>query len=274
MTWPTAVEVHRQAVEWERRDVPAEIMFAIVQTESGGVPGLVSALPSGCAELPTDGGGKRSACNDLGLCQINPTTAVTYNAQGIKPAVTYDDLIGTDERAIRQQIRVGAWLAAWIAAKLHAIDPARWERQIDPRSADQCKLIFSAYAAGWGALKEKIDRLVAGGIKPSYAAISRSFPTWAGLKSAERKWAALVKYGTGGAAPGSKPLLASKGLPDWLPVALAMAGAWLLKRQAAKAIAAPAPAVNSEEEDQDEGEEFNLFPLSQEEIDDGEGAPA
>jgi len=258
VTWPTAVEVHRQAVEWERRDVPAEIMLAIVQTESGGVPGLVSALPSGCAELPTDTGGKRSACNDLGLCQINPTTAVTYNAQGFKPPVTYDDLIGKDERAIRQQIRVGAWLVAWIAAKLHAYDPKRWPKQINPNNVDQCKLIFSAYAAGWGALREKLQALNAGGIAPSYSAIARSFPQWAGLRSAERKWTALLKHGFGGRAPGGPPLLAGKGLPDWLPVALAMAGAWLLKRQAAKA-AAPAPAVNPEEEEE-------------EEIDDGEAA--
>ena len=257
MTWPSATEAHRQAVEWERRDVPTEILLAIVQTESGGVPGLVSKLPSGCAELPTDAGGKRSSCNDLGLCQINPTTAVTYNAQGFKPGVTYDDLIGSDERAIRQQIRVGAWLVAWIGAQLHRYDPKRFPAQIDPRSADQCKLIFSAYAAGWGALKDKMDKLIAGGIAPSFAAISRSFPAWAGIKSGERKWSALVRYGSSGAAPGSRPLLAGKGLPDWLPVALAMAGAWLLKRQAAKA---PAPVVNPEEEEVEE------------EIDDGEAA--
>jgi hypothetical protein len=99
--------------------------------------------------------------------------------------------------------------------------------------------------------KDKMDQLISGGIAPSYSAIARSFPTWAGLKSAERKWSALVRYGSGGSAtPGSRPLLAGKGLPDWLPVALAMAGAWLLKREAAKA--APAPVVNPEEEEEEE----------------------
>lgn len=159
MPWHENVERWRQYVEYEARDVPAGLVLAIIEGESAGIPGAKGFKPLVGARLPKDDGTTAEVFTPLGLMQIAPVTVAAYNAANTPP-VTIDDLTGTDQRAARQQIRVGCWVFASEVNRLH-----RWDKDAFPgaspgsATADQIKIALAMYGAGSGPVIDALDAL-------------------------------------------------------------------------------------------------------------------
>lgn len=225
MPFNNSVERWREWATWEAKDVPVDLLLAIVQAESDGKPGVKSAGPSNCADLPTDAGQVETICNDLGLCQISPQTAQFFNSHAPPPGLTLDDLTGSDERAVRQQLRAGAWYLAYCSAGLNQSYPQRFKaKSIADADDNQIKVALAAYGAGLGGTREKLAILSARRLPLTFVQLSASFPDWHGLKGANKKWSIY-------SANKSAPAIAQAGSkPGWIGPAVAI-GAWFLLRQ-------------------------------------------
>lgn len=259
MTWPNQVEQWRQFAVWEGRDIPADLLLAIIAHESGGQAGLPANRPCKPGELPKMDGSTITVNRALGLTQCIPSVVIDYNAQNPEKAF-YEDMTGTDERAARLQIRLGARVFAANVRQLHNYDPILFAAESPGRAApNQLQLALIAYAIGFGAqsgpggpgLKPKLDELKARGLPLNVESLARVFPTWGKspesdvwinrpIQYAQTVWNNFYKYGTGQAGTDApkNPL----GLPDfptlqkaakkieenwpWLLVAAALALMW------------------------------------------------
>jgi len=159
MTLLPTVEALRAWAGWECRDIPLDLVLSIIQRESGGHVGIKGGIVKQPVELPTDKGAKQLFALEAGLMQTIPAVVEMYNKTQ-SPTITIEDLIGHDERAARQQIRVGCWFFALIVAKLHKFDPVRFPGASPGNATEQqLQLALAGYNAGWGALENALSIL-------------------------------------------------------------------------------------------------------------------
>ena len=178
MPWKERIERHRQIVEWETKDIPPDLMLAIIEHESNGTIGREGSRGTKCAMVPIWGGGEVQVCRAYGLTQLHPRTVISWNKVR-DPTVYWEDISGKDERAARLQVRLGAWYFAHSVKALHQYDPKAFpENSAALADANQLKLALMAYARGWGALKEKLGKLREAGEPLTADQIARSFPNW------------------------------------------------------------------------------------------------
>lgn len=180
MPFPQVVERWRQAASWEGKDVPIDILLAIIEHESGGIAGIVSRRKraAGFYPLPLDSGGEKMVENDLGLMQTGPAVVLAFS-KATKTPVTYQDMTGKDERAYRLQIRVGAWYLANQIRNLHGYDTKQFPGKTPAQANEnQYRLALIAYARGFGDLKKKLDSLREKRAPLTLSVLESSFPDW------------------------------------------------------------------------------------------------
>jgi len=186
MKWPPKIERFRKYVLWECKDIPPDLILAIIQNESGGQPGIAGRRGTKCGPLPSVNGGTRDVCQAYGLMQIHPHTVASWNEKGDEVAFI-EDMEGNDERAIRLQIRIGCWYLARCVAGLH-----RWDSSAFPSissinaTEDQVRLALIGYAVGLGAVLKKLKQLKAANRPLTYNEIVKTFPDWG--KNKQGKW--------------------------------------------------------------------------------------
>lgn len=188
MSWPPKIERLRQFVVWECKDIPPDLVLAIIKHESGGVPGIAARVKCKCGPLPDVNGNQVEVCNALGLMQTIPATIDWYNqtAEADKVA-TIEDMTGSDERAIRLQIRIGCKFLAHCNRYLHKRFPETVpEASLANAADDQIRLVLTGYAVGNGATAEKMQTAKEQNYSPTFANIQRLFPKWG--QNAAGKW--------------------------------------------------------------------------------------
>jgi soluble lytic murein transglycosylase-like protein len=188
VSWPPKIEALRQYVVWECRDIPPDLVLAIIKHESGGNAGIAAKVRCKCGQLPDVNGNMVELCNALGLMQVIPGTVDWYN-ESVPDAekATVEDMTGTDERAIRLQIRTGCKFLAHVNNYLHNRFPETLpESSLSTASDDQIKLVLAGYAVGNGAVEKKMNQAKEEGYSPTFANLKRLFPKWG--QNSEGKW--------------------------------------------------------------------------------------
>lgn len=197
MGWPAKIERLRKYVEWECKDIPPDLVLAIIKHESGGNPGILAKVKCKCGMMPTTSGDEINVCNAMGLMQVIPGTVDFYNRSAEeKEIATFEDMTGKDDRAIRLQIRTGCKFLAFANAYLHRHFPATVpEKSLANASDDQISLALTAYAVGNGATAKKMHALVDRNETPTFKNIKRLFPDWG--RNSSGKWINRpLKYAT------------------------------------------------------------------------------
>lgn len=228
MTWPAQIERWRQIAIWDGRDIPADLILAIIAHESNGTPGAVSIgttqaaiIPSGSADLPTI-----QVNHALGLMQTIGSTINWYNdaGRGTEAPTNYAEMTGVQERDVRQQIRVGSALLALQIAKLHQFDFVTFpSRSAAGATPDQMLFALVAYAVGGGwkattqdgpGLKPRLIALKNAGLPLTFANLANNNPLWGKSNDPERGWlnrpiqmarATYAAYRHHAGAPGGQP---------------------------------------------------------------------
>jgi SLT domain-containing protein len=188
MSWPPKIERLRKFVSWECKDIPPDLILAIIKHESGGNPGIPAKVNCKCGMLPDVNGNQVKVCNALGLMQIIPATVNWYNDQAPDDEkATFEDMTGSDERAIRLQIRIGCKFLALVNNYLHQRYPETVpERSLANAKDDQIKLVLTGYAVGHGNTAKKMAKAIEADKSPTFANLKRLFPTWG--QNAQGKW--------------------------------------------------------------------------------------
>jgi len=225
MPWPRRVEQWRQYAVWEGKDIPADLILAIVAHESGGSAGRRAERTCRPGELTKIDGSKVTVNRALGLMQCIPGTIDAYNQRHADQPAYYEDMIGSDERSSRLQIRIGSEVYARNVNALYQYDPVAFPG-VSPGSAtkDQLKLALTAYAVGFGSLKSNLDELKAQGVPLTYANVARANPNWGRnseggewinrpLHYASSVWSAFTTRGEPG-RPGMSHPTNPRGLPE------------------------------------------------------------
>lgn len=187
--WPNRIEALREFVLCECRDIPPDLVLAIIKHESAGIIGR-----PGNAKIRTPGTLYDTAGNPhkidiaLGLMQCIPAVVNGYNAGA--PAgekATLEDMTGDDERAARLQIRIGCNFLAASNHKLNNSFPEACPAQsLAAATDDQIAIVLTAYAVGPGATSKKLKKLAELGKKQSFANLKINFPDWG--KNAEGEY--------------------------------------------------------------------------------------
>lgn len=180
MNWPEKIERLRSLVIWECKDIPPDLVLAVIQHESGGYVGLTGKGKTRCGELPDIHGNKHELCNAIGLMQTIPATVAWYNDTAPDDQrATIEDMIGTDERAARLQIRVGCKFLAYVNHYLHNRFPSVFPAaSLSDASDDQISLVLTGYAVGHGATAQKVQALIDAGKKADFNAVKNANPNW------------------------------------------------------------------------------------------------
>lgn len=185
--WPDSIEKYRKYVEWECRDIPPDLVLAVIQHESGGVAGLAAKRQSkNRGYLPTADGSEKWVDRAMGLMQVIPGTILSYNDyQRSRPdfdpnrLATWEDVSGTDDRSIRIQIATGCYYLAAANRILNLKYPNSAPSQnLSDAKADQLKLVLSSYAVGAGSTSEKLEKLIEKNMSPTYANLEQQYPDW------------------------------------------------------------------------------------------------
>ena len=180
MAWNNCVESLRKVVNWECKDIPSDLVLAIINNESGGQIGIKAKVKCKAGDM-YDASGKRHSINRaMGLMQAIPATVQFYNDSA--PAgekALLEDMTGTDERAARLQVRVGCKFLAFVNHYLHTRMPkAAPAAHLSDASPDQIKLVLTGYAVGHGATRKKLMAVKEQGYPPTFDSIKRNFPEW------------------------------------------------------------------------------------------------
>jgi len=249
MAWKQRIEKWRPFVSWECKDIPPDLVLAVIRNESNGVAGLPAGVQSKSRDyLPTVGGGQHWVDRAYGLMQTVPGTVLGYNKHEQAKAdfdpltlATWEDISGTDERAARIQIRAGCY---YLAAANHLIHNAHPEAapaaSLSNAGMDQIRIVLTAYAVGAGATIKKLDQLKSDGKALTFSNLATSFPNWGGQSNRPIYYANKVsgyyEENKNGSYTGSKPggLLARIGGKNGtgfviLPVLAALAFAYWRK---------------------------------------------
>lgn len=180
MPWPNKIEKLRQYVCWECREIPPDLVLAIIQHESGGNIGVLGKGHTKCGQIPDVNGNVREVCVAMGLMQCIADTVAGYNRnQTGSNIATYEDMTGNDERAARMQIRVGCWFLVAANKRLNHEFPEIFPAiDLSKAKNDQISMLLTGYAVGPGNTSKKIRNLLDNNIKASYAALKKHFPDW------------------------------------------------------------------------------------------------
>lgn len=190
MTWPNKIAKYRRYVQWECKDIPPDLVLAVLEHESGGIAGRPGGTGTKTAELPAACGGVQTVDRAMGLMQVHPRTVKGFNERQTdeNSKAFVEDIAGNDERSIRLQIRIGCFYLARCCAGLHGFDrsafPARSLRNADP---NQIALSLAGYAVGLGAVLKKLEQLKQLGQGLTYTALLTNFPDW-GKSKETGKW--------------------------------------------------------------------------------------
>jgi hypothetical protein len=187
-TWSSNIERYREVVSWECKDIPVDLVLAIINHESGGKAGLQATVKCKSAVLPSVTGTNWTVNHALGLMQVIPPNIVSWNENPNHEQVYVEDMIGDDERAIRLQIRIGCWIFASCVAGLHQFFPTEFPTTSAADATDnhlQCSLC--AYAVGTGAVRDKLAELASQGKPLTFKQLGVSFPDW-GKNQKTGKW--------------------------------------------------------------------------------------
>lgn len=189
MTWKPKIEQLRPYVLAECRDIPPDLVLSIIQRESGGTPGIAGAGHTKPGVLYDVDGNPVEYSQALGLMQTIPATIASYNTgrEGTKEFATVEDMTGSDERAIRLQIRIGCRYLAVANRLLHesyaSVCP---ESSLADASDDQISLALTGYAVGAGATLKKMEAAAQSGKTPTFATLKKIFPSWG--QNSDGKW--------------------------------------------------------------------------------------
>lgn len=242
-TWPPHIERFRTWVQWECRDIPVDLVLAIIAHESGGRAGIEAARTCKSAIIPSDGGGEITANRAMGLMQIIPSHVNSWNVSKA-PKITYQDMTGQDERAARLQIRLGCSIFASYVYRLNKFDPVAFPGSTPGTATEnQLNLALVAYAIGPGkpggkkGVIPRLEKLKTMGKPMTLKELSKAFPKW-GYSEDLGKWINRpVQYGLAvwGAYKNTKPgAIASIGNtgsnqgPSLFPLAMMLAAAFAL----------------------------------------------
>jgi hypothetical protein len=192
MAWPAQVEQWREFAQYDARDVPAGLVLAIIDGESAGRPGAKGPRPLIGAEIPDDNGAPVMVFQALGLMQTAPLVISSYN-QAHKPPATFDDMTGSDTRAARQQIRVGAYALAAAVNRLNKYDPAAFPAKSPGKATgDQIKSALAVYASGFEPIKNYLDTLRTQKRPLTFSELSKF--QHGGIDYARRRWTAYATH--------------------------------------------------------------------------------
>lgn len=195
MSWPSHIERLRQWASWECRDIPVDLVLAMVDQESNGQIGIIGKVKiKDVAQLPLENGGVSKPINHaLGLMQIIPSHVLSWN-QSKTPIIYYDDMIGKDERAARLQMRIGCSYYANLVNRLHSFDAKAFpSKSPGNASSEQLKLALVAYRMGPGreggkrGLIPRLEQLKAQKLPLTLIQLKRSFPNW-GYSQKKERW--------------------------------------------------------------------------------------
>lgn len=141
--------------------LPRELILEVIRVESGGKAGAVN---------PSSGAS--------GLMQVMPITLEDFN-QRHGTNYTLAEMRSGDEAAARKQIRVGLSTLARYWKRAYSYLKSR----LGTVPVDELARIADlAYAAGWGAVKKKLEKLE----DPTWAALQIAYPTWNALPHPEK----------------------------------------------------------------------------------------
>lgn len=231
MPWPANIEQWRKYAIWEGRDIPADLILAIIQHESGGTAGRLSNQTTKSATIERMDGSTIDFNKAMGLMQVIPPNVASWNAQAADKAF-FEDMTGASERAARLQIRLGAWIFAANVRLLHDFDSAIFPG-VSPGNAteEQLKLALVSYAIGFGNLKPRLEALKNQGLALTLKNLVLSFPKWGYSEKKEQwinrplhyasiVWDRMTKHGTP-----AKPAIAFPSNPLSLPDLASIKGA-------------------------------------------------
>lgn len=186
--WPEKVERLRDYVLYECKDLPPDLVLAIINNESGGQIGIEGKVKTRAGTVPDIHGNMVNVNHALGLMQAIPATIDFYNQDA--PAdekATIEDMTGNDERAARMQIRIGCKYLAFVNHYLHKKHPNAFPAaSLSNANDSQIALVLAGYAVGHGAVSKKIKALNEKGISPTFSNVKKHFPTWGQNQSG--KW--------------------------------------------------------------------------------------
>jgi len=188
MTWPKRIQNLKPFVLVECKDIPPDLVLAIIKHESAGYIGRIAGTKCKSGMLPDVNGNTHVLNHAMGLMQVIPATVQWYNQTApSNDQATVEDMTGKDERAARLQIRIGCMFLAFANKYLHDRHPkAAPAASLSEAKDDQIALVVTAYAVGHGATSKKLTAVKAAGLAPNYANIKRKFPTWG--KNSAGKW--------------------------------------------------------------------------------------
>ena len=188
MTWKKRIESLRPIVLWECKDIPPDLVLSIIQHESGGIVGRRGSGRTKCGKLKDVYGNDHEVCNALGLMQTIPDTINGYNRNKTgADFATIEDMIGTDERAARMQIRIGCHFLATVNHYLHRYFPAACPAlSLSEAEPGQIGIVLTGYAVGHGATANKLQQLIDQNIKPTFSNLKTHFPNWG--KNSAGQW--------------------------------------------------------------------------------------
>lgn len=180
MSWPKNIESLRADVIAECRDIPPDLVLAVIQAESGGVPGRPSAANTQCGTLVDINGTNHKICQALGLMQTIPAVVNGYNLHADKTHyATVEDMIGNDDRSRRIQIAAGCWYIAAVAQRLRRDVPDILDSTSFATMSDNAiELILLGYRMGAGGVSQRLQTMRDNGRALTYAEFKRSYPDW------------------------------------------------------------------------------------------------
>lgn len=178
--WPVKIERLRKYVLWECKDIPPDLVLAIINNESGGKIGIEGRVKTRAGKLADVNGNLHNLNHAMGLMQVIPATVNWYNQSAPEDEkATVEDMQGDDERAARMQIRVGCKFLAFVNHYLHRKEPqACPAKSLSEAGDSQTALVATGYAVGHGATRKKLKSLVERGISPTFSNVKKHFPTW------------------------------------------------------------------------------------------------
>jgi len=197
MTWPAHIERLKPLVYDVCKDIPADLILAVIRRESNGVIGRVAnSRTKLCRQLPTRQNTKKRVCHAMGLMQCVPVVVDDWNKSHAQK-VTVDDMTGKSSADGRIQIKIGCELFRTYLKNLNHYDSRQFPAR-SPANADSNQLQMSlfAYRMGYGALQKKLDILKREGKPLTYESMLRRFPRW-GYDADNDRWVNRpVKYVT------------------------------------------------------------------------------
>lgn len=151
-------------------------ILALIQNESGGVPGISASLPTAkVIPLPTRAGKEVLADRALGLMQVIPANIEGYNEHNPGQQVYYEDMAGKDYQSGYVQIVVGLSIF-WDAVKAMEQETGYSLFYGQDLNSDLLKLVLASYAWGSGRIRGKLNVLKDRGLNPTFENLKAEFP--------------------------------------------------------------------------------------------------